>query len=317
MNRQNRTLAVLAVAVLIAAAASFGVYRTIRSMPVQQVEVANYHVVVAAKALSMGARLTKEDLKLVAWPSSSPVAGGHTDIKAVIDRGLLSSVVENEPLTENKLARLEAGAGLSPTIPEGMRAVSVKVNEVVGVAGFVVPGTKVDVLVTLGREEQSMSRVVVSNVQVLTAGTRYDQEKAKDGVPIPSTVVTLMVDPTNAERIVLAQSQGQIMLALRNPLDTAATETTGVRTTSLFGAPLAPTPVERATVVSRPRAAPRPAVVVPELPKMGPYMVETIKAAKRSTEEVKNAPKPGGGGTTPEGGTKPGGGNKTSDEVIR
>ncbi len=306
MNRQTRTLAVLAIAVLIAGAASFGVYRTIKAMPVQQVEVANYHVVVAAKPLTMGTRLTREDVKLVAWPSSSPVAGGHTDIKGVIDRGLLSAVVENEPLTDNKLARLEAGAGLSPTIPEGMRAVSVKVNEVVGVAGFVVPGTKVDVLVTMGREEQSMSRVVVSNVQVLTAGTRYDQEKAKDGEPIPSTVVTLMVDPTNAERIVLAQSQGQIMLALRNPLDTAQTQTTGVRATSLFGAPVVPTPVERA-VSSRPRAsaAPRPIPAAPEAPKAGPYMVETIKAAKRSTEEVKNSPKPSGGG------------GKTSDEVIR
>ena len=117
-----------------------------------------------------------------------------------------------------------------------MRAISVKVNEVIGVAGFVVPGTRVDVMVTLtGRQQQqeSVTRVVVSNVQVLTAGTNFDQEKAKDGKPIPSTVVTLLVRPEDGERIALAASEGQIMLALRNPLDTAQTMTTGVRTTAL------------------------------------------------------------------------------------
>ena len=287
MDRQNRTIAVLVVAVAVAGAASYGVYRTVQRMPVRQVEVANYKVVVAAKSLGMGARLTANDVKLVAWPSSSPVAGGHPDVQAVINRGLLSAVLENEPITEGRLAPLEAGAGLSPTIPAGMRAMSVKVNEVVGVAGFVVPGTKVDVLVTLGSTTESMTRTVASNVQVLTAGTRYDQEKAKDGEPIPSTVVTLMVTPVDAERIALAQSQGQIMLSLRNPLDIDATETQGVRTASLFGQPPPRTaPVTRASN-SRPRTseAPVPALAaVPEPAK--PYMVETIKAAKRTTEEV-------------------------------
>jgi Flp pilus assembly protein CpaB len=141
----------------------------------------------------------------------------------VLDRGLIATVDENEPLTAAKLAPLGAGAGLPPSIPPGMRAVSVKVNEVVGVAGFVVPGTRVDVMVTLTNrqaQQESMTRVVVSNVQVLTAGTRYDQENAKDGKPIPSTVVTLLVSPEDGERIALAGSEGQIMLTLRNPLDT-------------------------------------------------------------------------------------------------
>jgi pilus assembly protein CpaB len=169
-----------------------------------------------------------------------------------------------------------------------MRAMSVKVNEVIGVAGFVVPGTKVDVLVTLGgRTDESMTRTVVSNVQVLTAGTRYDQEKAKDGEPIPSTVVTLMVTPPDAERIALAQSQGQIMLALRNPLDVEDTETPGVRTANLFSqAPAAPSPPVARASNPRPRAASAPAAAVaaPEAPR--PYTVETIKAAKRTIEEI-------------------------------
>src|SRR5205814_991596 len=118
----------------------------------------------------------------------------------------------NEPLTELKLAPLASGAGLPPSIPEGMRAVSVKVNEVIGVAGFVVPGTHVDVLVTLrGQGGGSMTRAVVNDIQVLTAGTRYDQSKAREGQPIPTSVVTLLVTPPDAERIALAASEGQIM----------------------------------------------------------------------------------------------------------
>jgi pilus assembly protein CpaB len=275
------------IAVAMAGAASYGVYRTVQKMPVRQVEVANYKVVVAARPLGMGTRLTANDVKLIAWPASSPVASGHSDVETVINRGLLAAVLENEPITESRLAPLEAGAGLSPTIPPGMRAMSVKVNEVVGVAGFVVPGTKVDVLVTLGSMNESMTRTVVSNVQVLTAGTRYDQEKAKDGEPIPSTVVTLMVAPVDAERIALAQSQGQIMLSLRNPLDIDATETQGVRTANLFGqAPAAAAPVARASnprprQAAAPAAPPAAAVDVPR-----PYLVETIKAAQRTTEEI-------------------------------
>jgi pilus assembly protein CpaB len=97
----------------------------------------------------------------------------------------------------------------------GMRALSVKVNEVIGVAGFVVPGTRVDVLVTIREKDESRTRVAVSNVQILTAGTRYDQENA--GRPIPATVVTLLVTPEDSERIALAQTEGQLMLSLRNP----------------------------------------------------------------------------------------------------
>ena len=112
-----------------------------------------------------------------------------------------------------------------------MRAVSVKVNEVVGVAGFVVPGTHVDVMATLRGTDakDTMTRVVVSDVEVLTAGTRYDQEKARDGQPIPTTVVTLLVTPSDAERVALAASQGEIMLTLRNPMDRKPTETSGIR----------------------------------------------------------------------------------------
>ena len=279
MNRRNRTLGVVALSIVMAGIAAFGMYQVVRSIPVREVEVANYQVVVAAKPLAMGARIAANDLRVIAWPSKSPIAGSHKEPSEIVNRGLLDSVAENEPITEAKLAPLEAGAGLSPSIPEGMRAMSVKVNEVVGVAGFVVPGTKVDVLVTLRRDDDSMTRTVVSNVQVLTAGTRYDQEKAKDGEPIPSTVVTLMVTPEDAERITLAQAEGQIMLALRNPLDMQQTSTQGIRSAGLLGQP-APQPVVKARVA-------RAVVQAPAPPPSKLYTVEAIRAAKRTEEVVR------------------------------
>ena len=198
------------------------------------VEIATNYAVVAAKPMPMGTMVTKDSVKLVPWPAKSPMTGGFADIDAVVDRGLIASVVENEPLTESKLAPKEAGAGLPPSIPSGMRAMSVKVNEVVGVAGFVVPGTRVDVMVILRQKDDSIARVVVNNVQVLTAGTRFDQENAKEGKPIPSTVITLLVSPDDAERIALAQSEGQIMLSLQESDGQVATETRGVRTGGLL-----------------------------------------------------------------------------------
>jgi pilus assembly protein CpaB len=195
-------------------------------------------------------------------------------------------VVANEPLTESKLAPLAAGAGLPPSITEGMRAVSVKVNEVVGVAGFVVPGTHVDVMVTLRRDQErdSITRVVVSDVQVLTAGTRYDQEKARDGQPIPTSVVTLLVTPQDAERVALAASEGTVMLTLRNPMDRKPTETTGIRTAGLLGQAPAPQPIVK-TVANRRIATPAPVPVASVAPKI--YTVEAIRAAKRSEEVVR------------------------------
>jgi pilus assembly protein CpaB len=192
-------------------------------------------------------------------------------------------VVQNEPLTNTKLAAPGVGGGLPPSIPAGMRAISVKVNEVIGVAGFVVPGTRVDVVVTVPRQQDSVSRIVVNNLQVLTAGTKIDQTK-KDGEPIAASVVTLLVTPQDAERIALAASQGQIMLTLRNPLDTLESPTGGVRMAGLMGEPL-PAPVERIVKRQKVMAVPTAAVVEAAPPRR--YTVETIRAAKRTEEVVR------------------------------
>lgn len=288
MNRQTRTLIVLVVALAAAGVASFGVYQAISSRPVVQVEMPTRYAVVAAAPMPLGTLLTRDSVKLVAWPERTPIQGGFDTIEAVLDRGLIAPVVENEPITEHKLAPKEAGAGLPPTIQTGMRALSVRVNEVIGVAGFVVPGTRVDVVAIIspeGNRENTISRVVVSNVQVLTAGTRYDQQEGREGNAVRSTVVTLMVTPEDAEKIALAQSEGQLVLTLRNPLDVEPTTTTGVRRAGLFSgqAPAAPAQSGTPRPAARRAAAPPP----PPPPPSRIYTVETIRAAKRSEEVVR------------------------------
>jgi pilus assembly protein CpaB len=284
MNRRNRTIFVIAIALVTATIASFGVYRAIQRIPVREVEVPSVYAVVASAHLPVGTLVTRDHVKLVPWPERNQVPGAFAAIDAVVDRGVIQPIGKNEPLTESKLAPTGAGAGLPPTIPAGMRAISVKVNEVIGVAGFVLPGSRVDVLVTVdqtsGVRDGSMSRVVVSNVQVLTAGTRFDQEKARaDGKPIQTTVVTLLATPSDAERITLASSEGKLMLTLRNPLDTLPTETQGVRVANLLGAP-APPPVAK-------KVQGKTVMVAPAPPAPKAYTVEAIRAAKRSEEVVR------------------------------
>ena len=288
MNRSTRTIVVLAIALLTASAASYGVYRAVRSIPVREVEVASSYTVVAATSIPVGTMLTKDLVKVVPWPSANQVPGSFSAIEPVVNRGLIQPIGENEPVTESKLAPVGAGAGLPPTIPPGMRAISVKVNEVIGVAGFVVPGSRVDLLVTVKEpnSQSGLTRAVVSNVQVLTAGTRFDQEKARaDGQAIPASVVTLLATPDDAERIPLAATEGNLMPTLRNPLDTLPTETKGVRLANLMGAPTLP-PVEKVIRGRKVMVAPPP----PPAPK--PYTVEAIRGQKRSEEPVRGT---GGG----------------------
>lgn len=288
MNRSTRTLLVVTIAVLLATASTYLVYRAIQNRPVREVEVAQAFAVVASRPLTLGTRLTTGDVKRVAWPAANPVPGGFSTVEEVLERGVVTPIAQNEPLTSNNVASKEAGVGLPPTIPEGMRAISVRVNEVIGVAGFVVPGTRVDVMVILSQGDSSLARVVVSNVQVLAAGTRYDQEVAREGKALPSSVVTLLVSPEDAELVGLAANQGQIMLTLRNPMDTAMTMTSGTRTVMLSGAPPAPVATPSAPVRQRRVAvAAPPPVAPPPPPPPSKYTVEVIRGAKRTEETIK------------------------------
>lgn len=284
MNRNRRTIFVLTVALVTATIASAGVYRAVGRIPVREVEVAHHFVVLAARSLPLGTRLERADVKLVAWPSSSPLPGAFTRVEEVAGRGLVAAVSENEPILESRLAPAAAGAGLSPAIPPGLRAISIKVNEVIGVAGFAVPGARVDVVATVRHPNDAVARILVSNVQVLTAGTRYDQQQPRDAKPVPSTVVTLMVTPEQAERIALASAEGQLTLMLRNPLDTGEATTSGARLARLVDDP-APVAAPVRSESARP-SAPKP--LVPAVhPAVPAYRVEAIRAGKRTEETLK------------------------------
>jgi pilus assembly protein CpaB len=244
-------------------------------------------VVVAAEPIPIGTRLTAEQLRVARWPARNPVPGAFSDPKQIVDRGVISTMAENEPVTAFKIAGPESGSGLPPVIPEGMRAMSLRVNDIVGVAGFVMPGTHVDVVLAVSNPgaahgNEPMARTVISNVLVLTAGTRFDQQESKNGQAQRSSVVTLAVLPEDGERVALASTQGELSLALRNPVDAEPTKTPGMRMSVLMrgpgGQPIIEQRVDRPVAI-RPKVVP----VVPPPPPV--YRVEAIRAAKR-TEEV-------------------------------
>ena len=198
---------------------------------------------------------------------------------------MIVNIVKNEPILPAKLASKEAGAGLPPVIPEGMRAVSVRVNEVIGVAGYVLPGTRVDVLATASPTNDPKditTKVVLANVQVLTAGTRMEQDQS-DGKPVQVTVVTMSVTPEQAERLALASTEGKIQLALRNPLDQSAPATPGMRPAVLLGMAKGQAPAQ--TTASK--AKPGQAVTVASTTPAFVPTVEIIRGDKRATEVVK------------------------------
>ena len=284
---RNRIFAVLAIAILAGGGLAYGTYNLMQNQPVKTVSTPTQAVVVAAADLSLGAELKNEDLQVLSFPAGQAPEGAFAKPQDILGRGLIVPIVKNEPILEAKLAPKEAGFGLPPVIPEGMRAVSVRVNEVVGVAGYVLPGTRVDVVATASPGNQPgdvTSKVVLANVQVLTAGTRLEQDQ-KDGKPVQVNVVTLLVTPEQAERLALASNEGKIQLALRNPLDQGAPATPGIRPAVLMGT--ARPPAVRRAVSSAPKARPGQPVTVESVAPPPAPTVEIIRGDKRATEVIK------------------------------
>ena len=221
LEMRNRIFAVLAIAILAGGGLAYGTYNFMQAAPAQAATMPTQPVVVAAANLQLGTALSKDDLKIVQFPQGAAPEGTFSQPAELLGRGLIVPVVKNEPILAAKLASKEAGAGLPPVIPEGMRAVSVRVNEVVGVAGYVLPGQpgrrRRDREPDREARSDTTSKVVLSNVQVLTAGTRIEQDQ-DENKPMQVTVVTLLVNPEQAERLALASTEGKIQLALRNPL---------------------------------------------------------------------------------------------------
>ena len=281
-----RVFMVFVLAMTAGGALAFGTYNYMQHLPAKTSSIPTRPVVVAAADLDIGAELRREDIRIIDWPANAVPAAAISDPKDVIGRGIVLPVIENEPILPMKLASKEAGAGLPPVIPPGLRAVSVRVNEVIGVAGYVLPGTRVDVVATVsptGQGADMTSKVILTNVQVLAAGTKIDRETDKNK-PMPVSVVTLLVNPEEAERLTLASTEGKIQLALRNPLDKTMPATPGVRPSALFGFGVPTrTAVARTRVASGVASPSKPvAAAEPELP-----TVEIIRGDKRAREVVR------------------------------
>ncbi|MGH9374486.1 MAG: Flp pilus assembly protein CpaB [Vicinamibacterales bacterium] len=283
---RSRIFAVLAVAILAGGGLAYGTYNLVNNQAQPAAQLPTTAVVVAATDLPLGAALEADDLRVVQFPQGQTPEGVFSSTSDLVGRGVIAPLVKNEPIIPAKLASKEAGAGLPPIIPKGQRAVSVRVDDVIGVAGYVLPGTRVDVLTTVNpsdRQSDMTTKVILSNVQVLAAGTRIDQDT--ENKPVQVTVVTLVVAPDQAERLALASTEGKIQLALRNPLDQGTPETPGIKKASLVG-PVRVAPARRQASAPK-RSKPGQAVTMaPPAPAPLPT-VEMIRGDKRAQEVIK------------------------------
>ena len=285
---RKRIYTVLLLAMTVGAIFAFSTYRYVQATPVRGASAKMTPVVVAASSLDLGAALRAEDLRTINWPSEAVPAGTFSNPQELVGRGLIQPISQNEPLMPSKLAPVGAGSGLPPMIPDGMRAVSVRVNDVIGVAGYVLPGSKVDVLVTVSPTNQSTdmtSKVILNNVTVLTAGTRIERDVEKDNKPISVSVVTLLVDPLQSEALTLASTEGKIQLALRNPLDKTMPPTPGIRPAILLGQSAAPRAAVAVGRIASRRAAPASNMAPTVAPEPLPT-IEIIRGDKRAHEVV-------------------------------
>jgi pilus assembly protein CpaB len=200
-------------------------------------------VVVAAVDLPLAAKLKIEDLKVIEWPAEHLPPGSVADPKEIVGRVLISRVLAMQPLLPGMLAAKNAGSGLAALIPSNMRAIAVRVDDVVGVAGFIHADDRVDVLVTMRpnvQGAQPTTKVFLQNTKVLAVGQEVSNDDRTRLHATPATVATLLVSPQDAERLVLAQSEGRIMLTLRSWTDSLAVATEGANPTELVGgAPVA------------------------------------------------------------------------------
>ncbi|MGH9486116.1 MAG: Flp pilus assembly protein CpaB [Terriglobales bacterium] len=258
--KRRRLMGLAVVALALAALVSLTVDKLAGRHPAAQAAaVRTVPVVAAAAAMSVGQQMKAGDLTILQVPPKALPAHVYSSITELAGRVLTSAVVPNQVIVGEMVARPGAGVGLPPLIPPGMRAVSVKVNDVVSVAGFAVPGTHVDVLLTGNPNSNAnpadMTTVtLLKNVQVLTAGQQLEQNQ--NGKPEKVAVITLLVTPTGAEKLAMADGYGRLQLALRNPLDVKKDKTEPLRNGSLYSMPSARRYVRRRA--ARRRAAPDP-----------------------------------------------------------
>ena len=279
MNR--RLLIILLSAFVIAAMSTYLVYRMVGARLSASKPVTTTQLISAAKDIKIGEILADADLASIQVVGTAP-QGAITDKKNAIGRGVVANIFQGEPILDNRLAPLGSGGGLAATIKEGMRACAIHVDEVVGVAGFVTPGMRVDVLVSgippnSGNNQQTITRTILQNIEVLSAGT--DIQKDAAGKPQNVPVVNLLVTPEQAQILSLASNQTRIQLVLRNPLDTKTDPVPETAMSTLFTGEKPPPP-KGAVVARRVKAAAPP-----------PFTITVINGTTQSQEKFAS---PGG-----------------------
>lgn len=289
MNK--RLLSVLAFALVISAVASVVLYRLIVTKLASGEKPTVAQVVVANRNVEIGTLLKEADVKLVDWNAPEP-KGTVGKVSEAIGRGVVATIYEGEPILENRLAAKGAGGGLAATIPQGMRAVSVRVNDVASISGFARPGARVDVLIAgnppgTPNGMGTVTKTLLQNMQILSAG--QDIQKDSEGKAVSVPVVNLLVTPEQAEMLSLANSEMRVQLVLRNPLDTLTVATPGTAVANLFsgqtGLPQ-PKPMVPRTP-SKPAVKAPPAVAqLPPPPKV-PLTVEVITGVTRAETKFK------------------------------
>ena len=274
MARRSRPFLLLLLALASGGTAGLLALRYLRDQasPLMAAPPTTSKIVVAVAPLGLGSIVGERDVKLVDWSGGALPTGYVGRIEDVVGRGLTVPLAANEPLMTSKLAAKGIGGGLPVIIEDGMRAFSVAVDPVVGVSGFVLPSTRVDVLLTLnagGAQREAATKVIMQNVRTLAAGQSIQQDR--DGKPQQVPVVTLLVSPEQAETLALAANQGRIQLALRNTLDTVNVPTTGARIGSLLSGSVR-------------QGAPRRAAVRSSQPEPSSTTVEVYRGGQRTLQ---------------------------------
>ena len=287
MTRQKTVIVVTVLAIVFAVIAAVLMYNYLQKQEQQKTGVYQT-VVVAAMEIPIGSKITDTMVKTAPWPKESVPPGSVTDPKVLVAAGRISirDIPAGEPITEDKLAPTSAAAGagfMTYVVPPGHRAVTVAVNEVAGVAGFITPGNKVDVVLTTplpGSPNETISKIVLQNVPVLATGQIAQEQK--DGKPVVVPTVTLDLTPENSEDLVLAANKGPLQLLLRNYSDNAEVEGRGATIRKVLAGSQPPEKTKSSPTIVRVirKAAARKAAPAPNY-----YSVEVIKGKDRSTKQ--------------------------------
>ena len=286
---KQRLVFVILFALVVSGAASAVLYRLISAQLAANKVAATAKVVVANHDLASGDLIKDVDIKVVDWTGPIP-PGAITKADDAVNRGVLEAIYQGEAVVESRIAKPGQGAGLASMIPPGMRAVAIRVNDVVAVSGFAATGSHVDVLIAGNppggnQAAGTVTKTLLQNVEILSAGTTI--QKDAEGKPVNVPTVNLLLTPAQAEIMSLASNEARIQLVLRNPTDKETAKTPGTAMAYLFSGGVAPPPAAaQAGAVARqvgkpaPPPPPPPAKVVPP-PPPPPINVEVIHGSRK------------------------------------